>query len=215
MRWIKLVLKRVTQLGILVAFLLAGTFSWVNWQTHEFIHDDPQEVGTYRVGLVLGTSKKTVKGRPNLFFTRRMDAAAELFRAGKVRHLLVSGDNGIKEYNEPEDMRRALMERGVPAGAITLDYAGFRTLDSVVRCKEVFGQDEYVVISQAFHTQRAVFIARTLGIAASGYNAEAVSPRYAPRTYVREVFARAKALLDVYILGTQPKFLGDPVKISA
>ncbi|MGC3960811.1 MAG: ElyC/SanA/YdcF family protein [Verrucomicrobiota bacterium] len=86
------------------------------------------------VALVLGTGKFTARGNLNLHFTQRIEAAADLFKSGKVRHLIVSGDNSVKTYDEPSDMRDALIAAGVPTNAITCDYAGFRTLDSVVTC---------------------------------------------------------------------------------
>ena len=111
------------------------------------------------VALVLGTSKYTVNGYQNPYFYYRIEAAAKLYQAKKVKHILVSGDNRLKSYNEPKEMQQALEKRGIPTKAITLDYAGFRTLDSVVRSKEVFGQKRITIVSQKFHNHRALFIA--------------------------------------------------------
>ncbi|MFK7972557.1 MAG: vancomycin high temperature exclusion protein [Bacteroidia bacterium] len=189
-------------------FIIGGSYMLVNSQSEDFLYNNASKVPKTKVALVLGTAARTAHNRPNLFFKKRMDAAAKLYNSGKVRHLLVSGDNHVKSYNEPEDMQQALIARGVPASAITLDFAGFRTFDSVVRAKEVFGQSSIVIVSQPFHNQRAVFIAREKGIKAYGYNAGKVSTRVSPKTYVREYFARVKAVLDVYVLQTEPKFLG-------
>ncbi len=159
------------------------------------------------VALLLGTAKFH-HGRPNLFYGPRIEAAAELFKAGKVRGILVSGDNGRVGYSEPEDMRDDLVAAGVPARFITLDFAGFRTLDSVVRAKEVFGQANVIVVSQRFHVERALFLAGHHGIEASGYAAtDPTSRRHFVKTRVREILARAAAVLDV-LIGRDPKFGG-------
>jgi SanA protein len=163
---------------------------------------------------VLGASQKTVRGTTNLYFSYRIQAAYQLFKAGKVSYLLLSGDNHIKGYDEPSDMRNALLALGVPDSCIVLDYAGFRTLDSVVRCNEVFGEDSITVISQEFHNQRALFIASKNNIDAIGFNAQEVNKNYSFRTRVREYFARVKCVLDIYVLYTSPHFLGDKIYIG-
>ena len=142
------------------------------------------------VGLLLGTSKTLNNGYVNLYYKYRIDAGVALYKAGKIKFVLVSGDNGNKNYDEPTTIKNDLIQRGVPSSKIFLDYAGFRTLDSVVRSKEVFGQKSITVISQKFHNERALFIARTKGIKAVGFNAKAVSLRYGKKTMVRELFAR-------------------------
>ncbi|MFC1707881.1 vancomycin high temperature exclusion protein [Planctomycetota bacterium] len=166
----------------------------------------PAGVPPHDVALVLGTRATLPSGRQNLFFEFRMDAAAELYRSGRVRKLLVSGDNGTRGYNEPADMRLGLVERGVPADDIVLDYAGFRTLDSVVRLKEVFGQGRAVFVSQRFHLERALFIAANRGLTAVGYVARC--PRLRRSQRLREILARAVAVLDCHLLRTAPRFLG-------
>ncbi|QQL44116.1 SanA/YdcF family protein [Sulfuriroseicoccus oceanibius] len=166
-----------------------------------------------RVALVLGCSPLTVDGRPNLFFETRMDRAAELWHSGKVRALILSGDNSERYYNEPAAMRAALLERGVPKESLVRDFAGFRTLDSVVRSSEVFGQCELVIVSQRFHNQRAITIARHHGIDAVGVNASAVHGVGGVKVWLRERLARVKLLLDLYVLRTEPRFLGEPVEV--
>jgi SanA protein len=148
-----------------------------------------------------------------LHFKARMEAAAYLYKNGKVKHLLVSGDNGIKQYDEPTNMKEALMELDVPENAITLDYAGFRTLDSVVRAKEVFGQNKLTIVTDEFHSHRSVFLAKYAGVDAVGFCSKKVPFKYSPNTYMREYFARVKAVLDLFI-GKQPKFLGPRVEIK-
>lgn len=170
------------------------------------------------VGLVLGTSKETGHGRPNLHFNQRIAAAVALYRAGKVHHLLVSGDNHIATYDEPTDMRNALVAAGVPANAITCDYAGFRTLDSVVRAKEVFGLSQCTIISEDFHCPRALWIAQRHGLDAIAFAAPDVSLKsWSLRADWREQLARVWCGVDLYVLHRGPKFPGprEPILISS
>lgn len=176
------------------------------------LHESVLDVPPGRVGVVFGTTD-TVNGRENLYFRHRIDAAAELWKAGRVSCLIVSGDNRSRYYNEPQKMRRALVEAGVPGERIVCDYAGLRTLDSVVRAKEVFGVDKVVFVSQRFQNERAVYIAQAKGMDACGYNAPDVEGQAGWRTKVREIGARVKMWLDVNILGTRPRHLGEQVEL--
>lgn len=169
------------------------------------------------VGLVLGTSKETRRGKANLHFNQRIAAAAALYHAGKVKHLLVSGDNHIASYDEPDDMRAALMAAGVPASAITCDYAGFRTLDSVLRAREIFGLPRCTIISEEFHCPRALWIAQRHGLDAIAFAAPDVSSKsWSLRANLREQFARSWCAVDLYLLHRAPKFLGpkEPILLS-
>lgn len=165
------------------------------------------------VGLVLGTGKRTAGGKPNLHFNQRITAAAALYHAGKVRHLLVSGDNHLASYDEPTDMRDALAAAGVPTNAITCDYAGFRTLDSVVRGKTVFGLQQFTIVTEAFHCPRALWIARQHGLDAIAFAAPDLSARWSARVKARESLARVWCALDLYVLNRRPKFAGPPEPI--
>ncbi len=167
----------------------------------------------HKVGLLLGTSKYTGNGLQNLFYRYRLEATIELYRSGKVDYILISGDNSRKEYSEPEMMKADLIAMGIPAEKIFLDFAGFRTLDSIVRCKEIFGETEIVVISQQFHNERAIFIADKKGIKAVGYNAKDVDGRYGLKVAIREKLARVKLMLDI-ALNKQPKYLGSKITIK-
>lgn len=174
------------------------------------------EVGTIpmnRVGLLLGTSPKLKNGNNNLYFDYRILAAIELYKAGKIKYILISGDNRREEYNEPEEMKKALMQKGVPEKFIYLDYAGFRTLDSVVRAKEVFGQNQLTIISQRFHNERAIYLAEKNGINAIGYNAKDVNAYAGLKTNIRELLARVKMFIDLAI-DKQPHFLGEKILIG-
>ena len=166
------------------------------------------------VAVVLGTSKTTRAGQPNLHFQHRMEAAAALYRAGKVKHLLVSGDNHIKTYDEPTDMRDALVAAGVPARAITCDYAGFRTLDSVMRAQLVFGLTNFLVVTEEFHCPRAVWIARRHQLDAVAFAAPDVPlASWSIRARAREALARVWCAADLYVLNRKPKFPGPPEPI--
>jgi len=194
--------------------LLVGSNLWTAGSTHLRVFDSLEELPENRVGLILGTTHRLPGGRDNPHFESRVDAAAELWKAGKVKFLIASGDNESKQYNEPQKMEKALIERGVPKEAIQADYAGFRTLDSVVRAKEVFGEKEITIISEDFHIGRALFIADHKGLEAIGFIGEKVPFSRSSRTRWREKFARVKAVLDLFIFKTEPKYLGEMIKIG-
>lgn len=174
-------------------------------------YDNIEELPYNRVGVVLGTSKYIVGGGLNRYYENRMRAARDSYFSGKVDYLLVSGDNALVEYNEPMRMKKSLVKLGVPQEKIYLDYAGFRTLDSIVRAREVFGLEKFTVISQKFHNERAIYIGEKFGIEIVAYNAENPNKTRINR---REVLARVKACLDTTILHTQPKFLGERIYIG-
>ncbi|MGL5323649.1 MAG: SanA/YdcF family protein [Aeromonas sp.] len=212
-KFAKILLASLLILLALIASVL--TYSeWIVSDARHYTYDQVDEVPYNRVAVVLGTSKYLAGGGPNHYFKYRIKAAAELYNNAKVDFIIVSGDNATMQYNEPRQMRRALIKAGIPSSAIYMDFAGFRTLDSVVRAREVFGQSHFTVVSQGFHNERAIFIARHFGIDAVGFNAEDPSAYQGLRTRVREVFARLMGLLDLYVLDKGPKFLGEPVPIG-
>ncbi|MBO9205142.1 MULTISPECIES: SanA/YdcF family protein [Niastella] len=178
------------------------------------LYNNVQSIPYNKVGLLLGTSKHLPTGYPNLYYTYRIEAAASLLKAGKIKYLIISGDNSRKEYSEPEDMRADLMAAGIDSAAIFLDYAGFRTFDSMVRLKEIFSQDSVTIISQQFHNERALYMASKEGISAVAFNAADVQARQGIRVQIREKLARVKVFVD-YWFGKKPKFLGDKVPIPA
>lgn len=179
-----------------------------------FVSADTGGLPHKRVGLVLGCSPVLKSGEPNSFFNNRMEAAAAAFKAHKVDYLLVSGDNRAATYDEPTAMRDALVKRGVPADRIVLDYAGFSTLDSIVRAKKVFGLSEFCIITQRDHALRALYIAQANGIEAVAFPARDVSALRGMRTHTRESLARVRTLLDVHLLGRKPHFLGPRIEIG-
>ena len=197
-----------------VIALVVMFFSFI-WYTNyaatragkDILFDDVNDVPWQRAGLVFGCSQKLGK-KDNLYFKYRIQAAAELWHAGKVDFLIVSG---LREqyYNEPDTMRRALVGAGVPFDKIVCDYAGLRTLDSVVRAKKIFGLNEITLVSQKFQNERAAYIAHAHDMTVHGYNARDVEGYAARKTEDREVLARVKMWLDVNITNKQPKHLGE------
>lgn len=173
-------------------------------------YNDLETIPTRDIGLVLGASPFT------LYYENRLNAAADLYHAGKLKHVLVSGDNGTKFYDEATAMKHGLIKRGVPASAITCDYAGFRTYDSIIRAGNVFDVKQVTVISQKFHNTRAIYIASYNGIDAIAFNAQLPPLGYRSRTLVREVGARTIAFIELHITGCQPRFLGkkEPLVLS-
>lgn len=165
-----------------------------------------------KTGMVPGTSKFLPKGYLNPYYVYRLHAAIDLYRSGKISVILVSGDNGRKSYNEPEMMRSDLIHAGIDSSHIYLDYAGFRTFDSMVRLHDIFSQDSVTVISQQFQNERALYIASRLGISAIGFNAQDVNKSLGFRVQLREKFARVKVILD-FLFGKKPKYLGPKIII--
>lgn len=207
-------LFRISLVGVFLALgLVYFCHTTIVGETQDFVSDDLQTLPQEKVGLLLGTSKTLKNGRKNLYFYYRIDAAERLYKSGKIQHIIVSGDNSRKDYNEPEDMKLELIARGVPAEHIREDFAGFRTLDSVVRAKEIFGQKSFIIISQKFHNERAIFLAQQNDIKAYGYNAQDVHQHAGLKTKIREYFARVKVFYDLY-LGVKPKFGGEKILIS-
>lgn len=211
MRWMK---RIFLTLSILFVSLFILSNLWIVRSTKSRVFSDLSKVPHHRIALVLGTSHRTSKGDPNPFFENRIETAAELYKKGKIDHLILSGDNRTIYYNEPMAMLRALLKKGVPASAITLDYAGLRTLDSIVRCKEIFGQNKFIIITQPFHSYRALFISRYHHINAIAMVAEEPDFEYSFKVRIREYLARTKAVLDLYVLKTPPRFLGQKEQIN-
>lgn len=208
--------KLLKLLGILIALPIITLFlcnGIINSSAEGKTFDETADIPKNKVGLVLGTSKRISSGHPNPYYDYRINATVELYKAGKIDFVLVSGDNGSRYYNEPTTFKKDLVKAGIPAGKIFLDYAGFRTLDSMVRAKVVFGLDEVTVISQEFHNERAIYIADKKGLKAIGFNAKDVTGRQGSRVRLREYFARVKVFIDL-VSNTQPKFFGEKIEIK-
>ena len=185
----------------------------VKQSSRHLLYDDVQEIPYRKVGLVLGTSPLAKSGRENLYYRYRLQAVADLYFEGKISYILVSGDNHKKGYNEPEWMRDALVEMGIPGSVIYLDYAGFRTYDSMIRAKKVFDLSSVTVISQYWHNERAVYIANRIGLDAIAYNAQDLHyHRNYLKNHSRELLAKVKVVFD-FIFHKKPKFLGEVIPI--
>ncbi|MEO1010017.1 MAG: ElyC/SanA/YdcF family protein [Bacteroidota bacterium] len=185
----------------------------INSSTEGKTFKDIHEIPKNRVGLILGTSNRLVGGQQNPYYEFRIQATIALFKANKIDFILVSGDNSTVYYNEPSTIKKDLIRAGIPKAKIFLDYAGFRTLDSMVRAKTVFGLDRVTVISQKFHNQRAIYLAKKKGLEAIGFNAQDVDGKQGFKVHFREYFARVKVFLDL-LFNTQPKFYGQAVEIK-
>ena len=207
-------LKRVFySLSVLVGILLLivlGLDRWMSWKTAPFIFDDLQDLPYRQVGVVLGTAKYYRTGVINQYYRYRIQGALNAYNSGKVNYLLLSGDNALQSYNEPVTMRKDLIAAGVDPADIVLDYAGFRTLDSIVRTRKVFDTNDFIIITQRFHCERALFIALHMGIQAQCYAVP--SPKDMLSVRVREFGARFGALADLYLFKREPRFLGRCMK---
>lgn len=176
-------------------------------------YDQVMDIPENKVGLVLGTARRLVEGGLNPYYTHRIQATVELYQAGKIKFVLVSGDNGSVYYNEPTTIKKDLVKAGIPAEQIFLDYAGFRTLDSMVRAKVIFGLDSVTVISQDFHNKRAIYLAEKKGLSAIGFNADDVAGNPGLKVHIREYLARVKVFVDL-LMNTQPRYYGNRIEIQ-
>ncbi len=214
--WTRRLLRRWLITGFFaIALIVLLANRWVINSTDAYIYKDWALLPDSEVGVVLGTSKYMENGQPSPEFRGRIQTAADLYKNGKLKHLIVSGANPDETYNEPRAMRRELVKLGVPDKAITMDFAGFRTLDSIVRAEAIFGLRRFTIITQRYHSYRAVFIGRKLGLKVVAFIAPATTDGgYGSRNPPREVLARVKAVLDIFLLSTEPKFLGQPEHIE-
>lgn len=212
MKLIKNIIKIFLVLGVLGIIFIWWANHTIEYNTDDYVTENINKLPNKKVGLVLGTSKTLKNGNNNPYFFYRIDAAEALYKSGKIKYIIVSGDNSTQFYNEPEDMQNELIARGIPKTKIFLDYAGLRTLDSVVRAKEIFGQESYIIISQRFHNERAVYLAQKKGIETYGYNAKDVNKKAGLKTNLREYLARVKVFWDL-LWGIDPKFGGSKVVI--
>lgn len=199
---------------ISLLLIIAGAEAYTNYLANDQCHRQVENCREGDVGLVLGCSKRFSSGLPSLYFSGRMEAAAKLWKSGKLRCIIVSGDNREKYYNEPRDMKNALIKLGVPEDKIVCDFAGLRTYDSVLRAQRIFGAEKITIISQGYHAKRAVAIARHLGIDAEAFCAARI-PFNRPtllRQFARERAARVAMVFDL-LIGAAPRHMGTPVTL--
>jgi SanA protein len=207
--------KRFLKIGAIFFALALGAIVLADWRVRDVSKDKifrkAKDVPAHDVALLLGTSPK-VGSHPNFFYVERIRATTQLWQLGKVRAVLISGDNSTPQYNEPDQMKRDLVSAGIPAEFITCDYAGLRTLDSVVRASQIFGLHSVVIVSQEEHLERALYLASGWDLGAVGLTAADAPKWWQVRQHMREALARVKAVVDVAI-GRQPKHLGEPVEV--
>lgn len=207
----RILIRRLLLVFACVVLLCSLALLTANCRVEHFaagrVYSDVEDIPAREYGLVPGTSRLVHGKYLNTYFFNRVNAAVELYRAGKIRKIIVSGDNSRTDYNETGDMARELVAQGVAPEDVLSDFAGFRTLDSVVRARNLFGATEITVISQGFHCGRAIYLAAQNGIDAVGFEADEIAPQSVRlRLAVREAFARVLAVLDAEILNTKPHF---------
>ncbi|MFE7751457.1 vancomycin high temperature exclusion protein [Streptomyces sp. NPDC057428] len=196
--------RRLVQALMLSCVVALAPMTWLHTSADARVRT-AADAPAAQVAVVFGAG--LWQGRPSPYLAHRLDAAAELYRSGKVRVVLVTGDNSRVEYDEPDAMRRYLTARGVPGARIVSDYAGFDTWDSCVRAKRIFGVDRAVLVSQGFHIRRAIALCRSAGIDVYGVGVDDVHDVTWYYGGTREVFAAGKALLDA-VFEPDPHFLG-------
>lgn len=205
--------KFIPEIIIISIICICTVYLSVSLYSRKYIYSSIENIPYNDVALVLGTSKYLYNGQINMYFKFRMDAAYELYKSGKVKFILVSGDNRYRSYNEPRQMRLDLIKLGVDKKHIFLDFAGFRTRDSIIRANKVFELTNFTIVSQPFHNERAILIARQKKINAIAYNANNVRKLYRVRQFPRELGARILMFIDI-IFNKPPKFYGDIIKIE-
>ncbi|CAJ0992003.1 outer membrane permeability protein SanA [Pantoea sp. Nvir] len=203
-----------TILFFVILLMIVITLSldrWISWKTAPYIYENIELLPPRQVAVVLGTAKYYRTGVYNQYYLYRIQGALNAYNRGKISYLLLSGDNAMTSYNEPMTMRHDLIKAGVNPRDIVLDYAGFRTLDSIVRTCKVFDINDFIIITQRFHCERALFIALHMGIQAQCY--AVASPKNIFSVRFREVGARLGTLVDLYVMKRKPRFLGPHLPI--
>lgn len=194
--------------------MLFGIDAWITLNAVGYTYSDIETVPKHEVALLLGTTKHLGNGHINPYYQYRIEAVNRLWKAGKIGKIIVSGDNSNTDYDEPTQMRDDLIALGIPAEKIFRDYAGFRTLDSIARAKQIFGQEKLLVVSQQFHNERALWLTEHYGISADAFNAQDVGARFGRKTNIREKFARVLCFAETSFGFGHPKFGGPPVDLS-
>lgn len=203
-RLLQRIIKWVIGLNISAVILLLLADFLTGYIVRDKIYTDIKALPNYENALVLGTAKYYAKGTPNLYYKYRLETALELYKKGKVKKLLLSGDNKTPYYNEPKTMSLDLRRMGVQNVDLLQDFAGYRTLDSVVRAAEVYHLQPFVIITQEFHCERALFIAKTHNIDAVCFAAK--YPEGHIKVRLREILARIGMIWD-YVSGVKPETL--------
>ena len=207
-------IKIIATTTILILFVAGITWTNIKINSYEkYTYDSLDKIDHVYCAIVLGTSKYLNNGKENQYYNNRVTAAAKLYLSGRCEKIIVSGDNRRKDYNEAKDMKDDIIKLGINENDIVCDYAGLRTLDSIIRFKEVFNQKQGIVISQKFHNNRAIYIGRSRGIELYGYNANDVDRYNGFKTRLREIISKFVCVLDIEIFKTNPKHLGAQISI--
>lgn len=214
---IKTLFKRWVKKGIAISIIFPFIFLiWADYHIENnakgHVFNSTSQIPFHEVGMVLGTAKYLKSGQINVYYSKRIKATVDLYKGGKIKFVLVSGDNGSTRYDEPSTFKSDLIKAGIPGHKIFLDYAGFRTLDSVIRAKKIFGQSNLTIISQKFHIERAIYLAQSKGMIVDGYEAGNYTKAASWGLKIREKLARAKAVIDI-LFNISPKFLGEKIEI--
>jgi SanA protein len=207
--------RRVTAILLIIGISIFCVDRWISWQAQTRIFTTSEHMPEFQVAVVLGTSKYLGKTL-NDYYMHRIRAAITLYQEHKIQYFLLSGDNAHRSYNEPWTMKRDLLKAGIPEQRIALDYAGFRTLDSILRARKIFDTNHFLIITQRFHCERALFIAQFHHIDAACFAVPGPDHSSGFKIRLREVFARVRAIIDLYILHAKPKFLGpkEPIQFD-
>ncbi|MEI6222850.1 MAG: ElyC/SanA/YdcF family protein [bacterium] len=213
----KILTRSAITLTTIAAIVLISLFLSdfiITSNTKKLIYSDLQNIPPAYTGLVLG-AQVYADGTLSDMLLDRVETGMELYKAGKIKKLIMSGDHGKPNYDEVNAMRRYALEKGVPAEDLFMDHAGFDTYDSFYRARDVFQITDVIIITQAFHLPRAVYIANKLGLKATGIIADKRGYGvYEEKAEFREQFANIKALLDVHIFHSKPTYLGNPIPIT-
>jgi SanA protein len=200
--------QKLIILCLMIMFSVIAINVWIFQSAKSYVFTNPDDLPVNDIGLVLAARVRIRGGRISPYFVGRNEAAAKLYHAGKVKKLLLSGESRANGYNEPAEMKASLLKLGVPESAMTLDSSCKRTLDSIVRAREVFGLNRLTIITDDFHTSRALFLSRYYGIDAVAFSSARIPLETSMGNRAREWLARVKAVLDVYILHTRPEASG-------
>ncbi len=192
-------------IAVLGGVALLAVYGWVRLEARPWLREDAAALPPVDTALVLGTAKLTRQGGQNPYFARRVAAAADLYRLGRVRRFILSGAGRGDGGGEASDMAQALEALGVPTSRLLVDNRSFRTWDSLRRCREVYGCHRAIVVSQRFHNERAVFAGRRRGMELWGFNAAPVGGAVAFRMFFRECLARVKCLADLLAASVFPR----------
>ena len=217
MRTMKRVIAALLAIGLLAVASMVGLSLWIQAvyadRIYSTVADVPKD-DRPRIAIVFGAGLQR-DSQPTPIRYDRVAAAAELYRAGRVDKLLLTGDNRFVNYNEPEAMRRTALQMGVPDADVVLDYAGRRTYDSCYRAKEIFGVNRAILVTQAFHLDRALYLCDAFGIDSIGLAADLRSYARGAETWwsIREMGAMVGAWIDVNVTRPIP-VLGEKIPIG-